>query len=95
VQRRRQRQHADQHDVADAGRHVLLGQRDRAALAVVVGERGLARREQQPAADAHHEHRADGHHSDASRRQLDRPRAQQRGRRPEQRAPAECALEPR
>ena len=35
--RGRQRQRADQHHVGDAGRHVGLGQRDRAALAVVVG----------------------------------------------------------
>ena len=70
-------------------------ERDRAALAVVVGERGLDRHEQQPAAEAHDQHRTDGHPSDAPRRQPDRPRAHHRGRRPEQRAPTEPALEPR
>jgi len=46
VQHGRQRQRADQHDVADAGGQAGLGQRDRAALAVVVGEGGLDRREE-------------------------------------------------
>jgi hypothetical protein len=50
---------------------------------------------QQPATDAHDQHRTDGHLRDGPRRQPDRPRAHQRGRRPQQRAPPERTLEPR
>ena len=45
--RRRERQRADQHDVGHARGDVGLGQRDRPPLAVVVGERGLDRDQQQ------------------------------------------------
>jgi hypothetical protein len=83
------------HHSADAGGQVLLGQRDRAQLAVVVGERGLACRQQEPATDAHDQDRAYRHRGDGARRQPDGSRGQQRDRRPEQRAPAEGALEPR
>ena len=85
----------DQHDVGDAGGHVRLGERDRATCAVVVGERGLDRHEQQSAAEPHEQHRADGRRGDASHRQPDRPRAHQRGGRPEQCAPPDGAFEAR
>ena len=95
VQRRRQRQGARQHDVGDAGRDVGLGQRHRATFTVVVGECGLDRHEQEPAAETHDQHRADRHRGDAPRGEPDRPRTHHHGGRPEQRPPSERALQRR
>ena len=90
AQRGGEREGADEDDVRDAGRDVRLGQRDGAELVVVVGERGLDRRQEEPAAQAHDEDRPDGRGHDVTRGQPDRAHREQ-GRGPPEQVPAPIA----
>ena len=59
---------------------------------VPIGERGLDRHEQQPAAEAHDQDRDEGQQHEATRRQADRAGTHDRRGRPEQPAPSDQAL---